>query len=102
MGVWLLGSVDLFKVATSSEMPPPSSVPSRGVCRDGAERVVLNSRRDSLDELNYLQGGTRMDSYFCAGIDVGCKTHRVGIAHPDGSILEEFDISRCAIRPTVE
>jgi hypothetical protein len=24
---------------------------------------------------------------------VGCKAHRVGIARPDGSILEEFDIS---------
>ena len=27
------------------------------------------------------------------GIDVGCKSHRVGISGPDGSILEEFDIS---------
>lgn len=40
-----------------------------------------------------LQGGTRMDPHLCVGIDVGCKAHRVGIAHPDGSILEEFDIS---------
>ena len=34
-----------------------------------------------------------MDPHLCVGIDVGCKAHRVGIAHPDGSILEEFDIS---------
>jgi transposase len=40
-----------------------------------------------------LQGGTRMDPHLCVGVDVGCRSHRVGIAHPDGSILEEFDIS---------
>ena len=34
-----------------------------------------------------------MDPHLCIGIDVGCKAHRVGIATPDGSILEEFDIS---------
>ena len=34
-----------------------------------------------------------MESHLCVGIDVGCKAHRVGIATPDGSILEEFDIS---------
>jgi len=26
------------------------------------------------------------------GVDVGCRSHRVGIAGPDGAILEEFDI----------
>jgi transposase len=40
-----------------------------------------------------LQGGTPMEPHLCVGIDVGCKAHRVGIATPDGSILEEFDIS---------
>jgi len=34
-----------------------------------------------------------MDPHICVGIDVGCRSHRVGIARPDGSILEEFDIS---------
>lgn len=34
-----------------------------------------------------------MEPHLCVGIDVGCKAHRVGIACPDGSILEEFDIS---------
>jgi transposase len=34
-----------------------------------------------------------MEPHLCIGIDVGCKAHRVGIATPDGSILEEFDIS---------
>ena len=34
-----------------------------------------------------------MDPHLYVGIDVGCKAHRVGIALPDGSILEEFDIS---------
>ena len=34
-----------------------------------------------------------MEPRLCVGIDAGCKAHRVGIAHPDGSILEEFDIS---------
>jgi transposase len=34
-----------------------------------------------------------MKPHLCVGIDVGCNAHRVGIAHPDGSILEEFDIS---------
>jgi len=34
-----------------------------------------------------------MDPHLCVGVDVGCRSHRVGIAHPDGSILEEFDIS---------
>jgi len=34
-----------------------------------------------------------MDPHLCVGVDVGCRVHRVGIARPDGSILEEFDIS---------
>ncbi len=34
-----------------------------------------------------------MDPHICVGIDVGYRSHRVGIALPDGSILEEFDIS---------
>jgi len=34
-----------------------------------------------------------MKPHLCVGIDVGCNAHRVGIARPDGSILEEFDIS---------
>jgi transposase len=34
-----------------------------------------------------------MESQLRVGIDVGCHAHRVGIAGPDGSILEEFDIS---------
>lgn len=33
-----------------------------------------------------------IDPKIRVGIDVGCKSHRVGIASPDGSILEEFDI----------
>ena len=34
-----------------------------------------------------------MDPQIRVGIDVGCKAHRVGIADPKGSILEELDIS---------
>jgi len=34
-----------------------------------------------------------MDPQIRVGIDVGCKAHRVGIANPDGKIMEEFDIS---------
>ena len=34
-----------------------------------------------------------VDPQIRVGIDVGCKAHRVGIANPDGKILEEFDIS---------
>ncbi len=34
-----------------------------------------------------------MRPHLCVGIDVGCKSHRVGIARPNGLILEEFDIS---------
>ena len=34
-----------------------------------------------------------MDPHLCVGIDIGYKNHRVGIASPDGQILEEFDIS---------
>ena len=34
-----------------------------------------------------------MNPHLCIGIDVGCKAHRIGIATPDGSILDEFDIS---------
>jgi len=33
-----------------------------------------------------------MERHLCVGIDVGCKAHRVAIARPDGSILDEFDI----------
>jgi transposase len=31
------------------------------------------------------------------GIDIGCRTHRVGIAAPDGRILEEFDLAHTAL-----
>jgi transposase len=34
-----------------------------------------------------------MESQLRVGVDVGCHAHRVGIADPEGSILEEFDIS---------
>ena len=34
-----------------------------------------------------------MESQLRVGVDVGCHAHRVGIADPAGSILEEFDIS---------
>jgi transposase len=34
-----------------------------------------------------------MEAYLRVGVDVGCHAHRVGIADPNGSILEEFDIS---------
>ena len=34
-----------------------------------------------------------IDQELHVGIDVGCKAHRVGIADPDGKIMEEFDIS---------
>lgn len=34
-----------------------------------------------------------MRPHLCVGIDVGCKAHRVGIARPNGLVLEEFDIS---------
>jgi len=34
-----------------------------------------------------------MDPHLCVGVDVGCKSHRVGIACPNGAILEESDIS---------
>lgn len=34
-----------------------------------------------------------METHLRVGVDVGCHAHRVGIADPDGSILEEFDIS---------
>ena len=40
-----------------------------------------------------LQGGTQMDPHLCVGVDIGYRAHRVGIAQPDGSILEEFDSS---------
>ena len=33
-----------------------------------------------------------VDPEIRVGVDVGCKTHRVGIAGPDGEILEEFVI----------
>jgi transposase len=34
-----------------------------------------------------------MESQLRVGVDVGCHAHRVGIADPVGSILDEFDIS---------
>jgi len=34
-----------------------------------------------------------MEPCIRVGIDVGCKAHRVGVAGPDGVILDEFDIS---------
>ena len=34
-----------------------------------------------------------MEPHLCVGIDVGYRAHRVGIAHPDGTILDEFGIS---------
>jgi transposase len=34
-----------------------------------------------------------MDPHLYVGIDIGYKSHRVGIADSDGQILEEFDIS---------
>ncbi|MBE0635371.1 hypothetical protein IH601_05200 [Candidatus Bipolaricaulota bacterium] len=56
--------------------------------------VAPRSRRDHLDQrTRATQGGTHIDPHLCIGIDVDCKAHRVGIATPDGSILEEFDIS---------
>jgi hypothetical protein len=33
-----------------------------------------------------------VDPQIRVSVDVGCKTHRVGIAGPDGTILEEFTI----------
>ena len=33
-----------------------------------------------------------MDPMIRVGVDVGCKTHQVGIAGPSGTILEEFSI----------
>lgn len=33
-----------------------------------------------------------IDPQIRVGIDIGCKAHRVGIADPEGSLLEEFDI----------
>jgi len=56
--------------------------------------VAMRSRREQLDELSSLSKEvTVMDPQIRVGIDVGCKAHRVGIADPKGSILEEFDIS---------
>ncbi len=34
-----------------------------------------------------------MEPCIRVGIDVGCKGHRVGVAGPDGVLLDEFDIS---------
>ena len=34
-----------------------------------------------------------VDPQIRVGIDVGSKAHRVGIAGPDGAILEEFTIT---------
>ena len=33
-----------------------------------------------------------VDPMIRVGVDVGCKTHQVGIAGPDGTLLEEFSI----------
>ena len=33
-----------------------------------------------------------VDSEIRVGVDVGCKTHRVGIGGLDGTILEEFNV----------
>ena len=40
-GVWLLGSAASSEAPLDSEMPPPSSVPSRKVRRDGAKVLML-------------------------------------------------------------
>jgi hypothetical protein len=40
-GVWLLGSAASSETPLDSEMPPPSSVPSREVLRDGAKPLTL-------------------------------------------------------------
>lgn len=37
-----------------------------------------------------------MGPYLRVGVDVGSKVHRVGIAGPDGAILEEFVIPHTA------
>jgi len=34
-----------------------------------------------------------MEPCIRVGIDVGCKAHRVGVAGPDGALLDEFDVS---------
>jgi len=34
-----------------------------------------------------------MEACIRVGVDVGCRAHRVGVAGPDGALLEEFDIS---------
>jgi len=34
-----------------------------------------------------------VDHMIRVGVDVGCKTHQVGIAGPDGTALEEFSIT---------
>jgi len=38
-----------------------------------------------------------MNPHLCVGIDIGYRNHRVGIADPDGQILEEFDISHTQV-----
>ena len=56
--------------------------------------VALHSRREQLDELSSLSKEvTVTDPQIRVCIDVGCKAHRVGIADPEGQVLEEFDIS---------
>ena len=37
-----------------------------------------------------------MDPHLSVGIDIGHRNHRVGIAAPNGAILDEFDISHTA------
>ena len=39
-GVWLLGSAASSETPLDSEMPPPSSMPSREVRRDGAKALT--------------------------------------------------------------
>lgn len=36
-----------------------------------------------------------MGPLLCIGVDVGRRSHHVGIAQPDGAIIEEFQISHC-------
>ena len=55
--------------------------------------VALISRREQLDEVKQLSKEVViMVPQLHVGIDVGCKVHRVGIADPQGKILDEFDM----------
>lgn len=68
------------------------------VHRDDAGRywlVALFGRRDVLDELHKLpqrKEASGVNPQIRVGVDVGCKSHHVGIAGPDGRILAEFTI----------